>query len=58
MHYPSALETLEGLWNILFRHCIHEFVAWAILYALGMVRESQKLVMIVKKVPDSLCFDS
>ena len=29
-----------------------------ILYALGKNRESQKLLMIVNKVPDSLYFDS
>ena len=58
MHYPSALETLKGFWNIIFRHCIHEFVAWAILYALGKDRESQKLLMIVNKLPVSLYFVS
>ena len=35
-----------------------EFVAWAILFALGKVRESQKLLMVVNKAPGSLYFDS
>ena len=39
MHYRSALETLEGFSNALARHCTHQVVAWAILYALVKVRE-------------------
>ena len=35
-----------------------EFVAWAILYALGKVREFQKLLMVVNNMPGSFYFDS
>ena len=35
-----------------------EFVAWAIVYALGKVTESQKLLMVVNKAIASLYFDS
>ena len=58
MEYTSALETLKGFSNALARHCTHQAVAYAILYALVMVRESQKLLMVVNKAPCSLFFDS
>ena len=58
MDYSSTLETLEGLSNALARHSTHHVGAFEILYGLVKVRESQKLLMIVNKVPDSFYFDS
>ena len=40
MHYTSTLETFEGFSNALAKHCTHQVVASAILYALVKVRES------------------
>ena len=58
MDYTSTLETLEGLSNAFARHCAHYPVAWQIHYLLVKVIESQKLFMVVNKVPCSLYFDS
>ena len=58
MDYTSILETLEGLSNALARHFAHHVGAWEILHALVKVRESQKLLMVVNKVPGSLYYDS
>ena len=58
MHYTSALQALEGFWNDLSRHCTQQVVAWAILYALVKVGESQKLVMVVNNASSSLLVDS
>ena len=58
MKNTSALETLEGFSNALARHCTHEVVAWAILYASVKVMEFQKLLIVVNKAPGSLYFDS
>ena len=58
MHYSSALEALEGFSNALSRHCTQQVVAWAILYALVKVGESQKLLMVVNKESSSLLVDS
>ena len=58
MDYTSTLETLEGLSNALARHFTHHVGAWEILHALVKVRESQKLPMVVNKVPGSLYYDS
>ena len=57
MDYTSSLETLEGLFNALARHCAHHAGAWEILYPFVKVRESQKFLMVVNDVPGSLCFD-
>ena len=46
MHFTSAPEALEGFLNALAIHCTHQVVAWAILYALVKVMESQKLLMV------------
>ena len=58
MDYTSTLETLEDFSNALARHCTHQVLALAILYASVKVRESQKLLMVVNKVPGSLSLDS
>ena len=58
MDYTSTLETLEGLSNDLARHCAHHIAAWEILYGLGKVMESQKLLMVVNKARCSLYFVS
>ena len=58
MEYTNTLETLEGLSNALARHCANHVGAWEILYAFVKVRESQKLLMVVKKPPGSHYFDS
>ena len=42
MHYTSALVALEGFSNAVSRHCTRQVVAWANLYALVKVEESQK----------------
>ena len=57
MHYTSTLETIEGFSNALARRCTHQVLAFAILYALFKIRESQKLLMVVNKAPGSLYFD-
>ena len=57
MEYPSTLETLDGFSSSLGRHCTHENGAWAILYLIAKVRESQELLMVVNKAP-SLLVDS
>ena len=54
MEYTSTLETLEGFSNAFARHYKHQVEAWAILYLLAKVRESQELLMVVKKAPSSL----
>ena len=54
MDYTSTLETLEGLLNALARRCAHHSGACEILYPLVKVRESQKLLLVVKKAPASL----
>ena len=56
--YTSSLETLEGFSSALGRHYKHQVWAWAILYPLAKVRESQELLMVVNKVPSSLLVDS
>ena len=58
MYYTSTLETLEGLSNALAWHFAHHDGALEILNALVKVRESQKLLMVVNKVPGSLYYDS
>ena len=58
MDYTSILETLKGLSNALARHFAHHVGAWEILHALVKVKESQKLLMVVNKVPGSLYYDS
>ena len=58
MDYTSTLETLEGLLNALVRHCAHLVGAWEILCAFVKVSKSQKFLMVVKKAPGSLYFDS
>ena len=58
MEYTSTLETLEGFSSALARHSKHQIGAWAILYPLAKVRESQELLMVVNKAPSSLYFDS
>ena len=58
MEYTSTLETLEGFSSALARHWKHQVGAWAILYPLTKVRESQELLMVVNKAPTSLLFDS
>ena len=58
MDYTSTLETLEGLSNALARHFAHHVGAWEILHALVNVRESQKILMVVNKVPGLLYYDS
>ena len=57
MDYTSTLETLEVLSNDLARHCAHHIGAREILYGFLKVIESQKLHMVVNKVPCSLYFD-
>ena len=57
MEYTCTLETLEGPSNALDRHCAHNYEPLEILYALVKVRDSQKFLMIVNKVPGSLYFD-
>ena len=58
MEFTSNLETLEGLSNALGRHSAHHSGAWEILYTLVMFRESEKLLMVMNKLPGSLYFDS
>ena len=58
MEYRSTLETLEGFSSALARHCKHQVGAWAILYPLAKVRESQELLKVVNKAPSSLLVDS
>ena len=58
MDYTSTLESLEDLSNALARHFADRVGAWEILHALLKVRESQKLLMVVNKVPGSLYYDS
>ena len=58
MDYKIRLETLQGLSNALARHWAHHAGAWEILHALVKVRESQKLLIVVNKVPGSLYVDS
>ena len=54
MDYASTLETLEGLSNALARHCARHVGAWEIVYTLFKVRVSQKLLVVVNKVPKRL----
>ena len=58
MEYTSTLETLEGFSSSLARHCTHQDGAWAIVYPIAKVRESQELLMVVNKAPSSLLVDS
>ena len=58
MEYTSTLEILEGFSSALARHCTHQYGAWAILYPIAKVRESQEFLMVVNKAPSSLLFDS
>ena len=58
MDYTSTPETVEGLSNAFARHCAHHAGAGEILHLLVKVIESQKLLMVVNKVPGSLYFDS
>ena len=58
MDYTSAIETLEGLSNAIARHCAHHVGVCKILYPLFKVRQSQRLLMVVKKAPSSLLVDS
>ena len=58
MDYTSTLETLELFSNALARHCTHQVSAWATLYPVVKVRESQELLMGVNKVPASLLVGS
>ena len=57
MEYRSALETLECFSNALATHFAHHLGAWKILHALVKVSKSQKLLIVVKKVPGSLYYD-
>ena len=54
----STPATLEGYLSALRRHTTHQVGAWAILYPLVEVRESQELLTVVNKVPSSLLVDS
>ena len=58
MDYTSTLETLDGFSNALARHCTHQVWAWATLYPVVKVRESQELLMVANKAPASLLVDS
>ena len=58
MDYTSTRETLGSFWMALSRCSVHRVEAWAILYLLVKVIESQKLLIVVNKAPDSLYFDS
>ena len=58
MDYTSTLETLEGFSNALAGHCTHQVWAWATLYPVVKVRESQELLMVVNKAPGSLYLNS
>ena len=58
MDYMSTLETFANFWMTLSWCSAYQVRAWEILYALVKVRESQKLLMVVKKAPVSLYFDS
>ena len=51
MDCTSTLDTLEGFSSAIARHCKHQVGAWAILYLLAKVRESQELHMVVNKAP-------
>ena len=58
MEYTTNLESLKGFLNALRRRCAHRIRAWKIVYVMVKVRKYQKLLMVVKKGPGSLYFDS
>ena len=58
MEYRNDLDTLDCFSSALLRHCTQQVGVSAIFFPLVEVTESQELLIVMNKAPNSLLVDS